>query len=80
MGARTKAIRVTAVVEDIAGQLAQVTKAIADAGGNFVSFGQFSGNDPTTKVLTFKVAGLKKEEVKKALSKIVKKFWDVRLS
>ncbi len=78
MGARTKGIRVTAVVSDAPGQLAKITKAIADAGGNFISFGQFAGNDPSTKVLTFKVAGLKKEDVKKVLTKFVEKFWDVR--
>jgi acetoin utilization protein AcuB len=80
MGARTKAIRVTAVIDDEPGQLAKVTKAIAEAGGNFVSFGMFSGDDPTTKVLTFKVAGIKKDDVKKVLAKVVKKFWDVRQS
>lgn len=80
MGARTKAIRVTAAVDDVPGQLAKVTKAIAEAGGNFISFGMFSGDDPSTKVLTFKVAGLKREDVKKALANVVKKFWDVRLS
>jgi acetoin utilization protein AcuB len=80
MGARTKGIRVTAEISDEAGQLAKITKAIADAGGNFISFGQFSGDDPSSKVLTFKVAGLKKEEVKKALLKVVQKFWDVRQS
>ncbi len=80
MGARTKGIRVTAVIDDQAGQLAKITKAIADAGGNFISFGQFSGDDPATKVLTFKVAGIKKDDVKNVLSKFVKKFWDVRQS
>ena len=80
MGARTKGIRVAAVIDDQAGQLAKVTKAIADAGGNFISFGQFSGEDPSTKVLTFKVAGIKKDDVKKVLAEIVKKFWDVRQS
>ncbi len=80
MGAREKAIRVSALVEDKPGQLAKVTKAIADAGGNFVSFGMFSGPDTGTKILTFKVAGLKKEDVKNALEKVVKKFWDIRLS
>ncbi|MDD2921257.1 MAG: CBS and ACT domain-containing protein [Anaerolineales bacterium] len=80
MGARTKAIRVTAAIDDMPGQLAKVTKAIAEAGGNFISFGMFSGDDPSTKVLTFKVAGIKKEDVKKSLEKVIKKFWDVRLS
>ena len=80
MGARTKAIRVTAEIEDHPGQLAKITKAIAEEGGNFVSFGQFSGTDPSTKILTFKIAGIKKDNVQKALSKYVKKFWDIRQS
>lgn len=80
MGARTKGIRVTAEIEDTPGTLAKVTRAIADAGGDFISFGQFAGKDPSTKVLTFKVAGLKKDAVQKALTKHVKKFWDIRQS
>lgn len=80
MGARTKGIRVTAEIEDHPGQLAAITKAIADEGGNFISFGQFSGNDPTSKILTFKIAGVKKDNVQKALTKFVKKFWDIRQS
>ncbi len=80
MGAREKAIRVSALVEDKPGQLAKVTKAIADAGGNFVSFGIFSGPDTSSKMLTFKVAGMKKETVKAALDKVVKKFRDIRQS
>lgn len=80
MGARTKAIRVTAEIDDKPGTLAKVTKAISDAGGNFISFGQFSGDDTASKIITFKVAGLKKEEITKTLAKAVKKFWDVRQS
>lgn len=80
MGARDKGIRVTATVEEKPGELAKVTKAIAGAGGNFISFGFFDGDDPTTKVLTFKVAGMKKEDVRKALGDVVKKFWDIRQS
>lgn len=78
MGARDKALRVTASVDDKPGVLAKVTKAIADAGGNFVSFGFFSGEDASTKTLTFKVEGIKKEEIKKVLGNAVRKFWDVR--
>ena len=78
MGARDKGIRVTAIIDNKPGQLARVTKAIADAGGNFISFGFFAGEDLSTKILTFKVEGMKKDEVRKALAKIVKKFWDLR--
>ena len=80
MGARTKGIRITAEIDDTPGTLAKITKAIAEAGGDFISFGQFSGNDPSTKVLTFKVSGLKKDAIKKVLTKHVKKFWDIRQS
>ncbi|MFN8398597.1 MAG: CBS and ACT domain-containing protein [Anaerolineales bacterium] len=80
MGARTKALRVTAEIDDKPGTLAKLTKAVSDAGGNFISFGQFSGEDTASKILTFKVAGLKKDDVTKALSKVVKKFWDIRQS
>ncbi len=80
MGARDKGIRVTATIEEKPGELAKVTHAIAKAGGNFVSFGFFDGDDPTTKILTFKVDGMKKEDVRKTLKDVVKKFWDIRQS
>ena len=78
MGARTKGIRVAAIAEDHPGQLAMITKAVADAGGNFISFGQFATEDGKTVIVTFKVAEMKLEDVKKALTKVVVKFVDVR--
>lgn len=78
MGARDKGIRVTALVKNQRGQLAKITKAISDAGGDFVAFGQFAGEDPGTQLLTFKVAGLKKDQVKKAIWHIAQEVWDIR--
>jgi acetoin utilization protein AcuB len=78
MGAREKGIRVTALIEDEPGTLARITKAIADAGGNFVAFGQFVGEDVNTRVLTFKVNGMDQAQVKKALAPLIKKIWDIR--
>ncbi len=80
MGARIKALRVTALVEDKPGQLAKVTKAIANAGGNFLSFGMFAGPDASTRLITFKVEGMSRDAVSKALTNVVKKFWDIRQS
>jgi acetoin utilization protein AcuB len=80
MGARQKATRVTALVKDKPGVLADITKAIAASGGNFISFGVFSGDDVNKKVVTFKVDGIKTPEIKKALKDIVIKFWDIRIS
>jgi acetoin utilization protein AcuB len=80
MGARQKAIRVTASIEDKPGQLARLTKAIAHSGGNFISFGMFSGADANSRVVTFKVEGMKKNTIKEVLEPIVVKFWDIRQS
>jgi acetoin utilization protein AcuB len=80
MGARQKAIRVTAAIPDKKGELAKVTRAIATAGGNFLSFGMFSGPDSSSRILTFKVDGLDVKAIKKVLGKIVIKFWDIRRS
>ncbi len=79
MGARAKALRVTVQILDQPGTLAQITKAVADAGGNFISFGLFSGNDTASRIVTFKVAGMKEKDVSAALKNVVKKIWDIRL-
>jgi len=78
MGARTSGISITAVAEDHPGQLAKITKAIADAGGNFISFGQFASSDAKTVIVTMKVAEMKIEAVRKALAKVVVKLIDIR--
>ncbi len=78
MGARDKGVRVTALIQNKHGALAKITKAIADAGGDFISFGQFTGEDPNTKLITFKTAGLTKNQVKKVIWGIVKEVWDIR--
>lgn len=78
MGAREKGVRVSALVEDKPGQLLKVSKAVTDAGGNFISFGVFAGPDISVKLITFKVAGVKKDDLKKVLEKAVKKFVDIR--
>jgi len=78
MGAREKGVRVTALIDEKPGQLAKITNAIADLGGNFIAFGQFTGEDPSNRLVTFKVTGLKKEAVTKAISAIAKEVWDIR--
>ena len=78
MGARQKALRVTATIAERPGELAKVTKAISSQGGDFIAFGMFSGPDANSRVITFKVEGIKKEKVKEVLGDIVLKFWDLR--
>ncbi len=78
LGAREPGIRVTALIEDEPGQLAHITEAIASKKGNFISFGQFTSENPELKILTFKVKGLTKDEVKDAINPVVKKILDIR--
>ncbi len=78
MGARERGVRVTALIEDKPGMLAELTRSIAEAGGNFIAFGQFVGEDVNTRTVTFKVNGLNLAQVKKAISDHVKKTWDIR--
>jgi acetoin utilization protein AcuB len=80
MGARQKATRVTVTIPDQPGELAKITRAIANNGGDFISFGIFSGPDAQSRVVTFKAQGIKKERIREVLHDIVLKFWDIRQS
>lgn len=80
MGARQKAIRVTATILDHPGELARVAKAVSNNGGDFIAFGMFSGPDTNSRVITFKVQGMKKEKIKEVLGKIVLTLSDIRQS
>ena len=78
MGAREKGVRVTALIDEKPGQLAIITKEVADMGGNFIAFGQFTGEDPSNRIVTIKVTGVKKEDLKKKILEVAKEVWDVR--
>jgi len=79
MGARDTGVMVTALIQEERGQLARITQAITEAGGNFISFGQFSGDSPSNRVITFKVNLLNEEVVTQAISPWVNKLIDVRI-
>jgi acetoin utilization protein AcuB len=78
MGARELGVRVTVLVSDKPGQLANLTQVIANLGGNIIAFGQFTGEDPSNRLVTFKVSGLKESTVQKEIGSIVEKLIDVR--
>jgi len=78
MGARDIGVRVTALVHEERGQLARLTQAIANAGGNFLAFGQFSGEDSTNRLVTFKVEGLDQAQVKEIIEPLVETLVDIR--
>jgi acetoin utilization protein AcuB len=78
MGAREQGIRVSALMPEIQGQLAKLTGTLSALGGNFISFGVFTGEDPSNRMVTFKIAGLKMDEVERAIKPLVISIKDIR--
>jgi len=78
MGARKEGVRATIQAQDKPGELAKITQAIAQNGGNFISLGTFYGEDPESRTITFKVVGLDKEEVAEILKSVGEQIRDIR--
>ena len=78
MGAREPGVRVTALIPEQRGQLAKLTQAVASEGGNFVAFGQFTGETTASRLLTFKIDGLTEEKVKAIIEPFVLNIIDIQ--
>lgn len=78
MGARETAVRLTAIVPDVLGELDKLTHAIAEAGGSFISFGQFNGDEDDNRIVTFKVSGLDESQTRQLIDPLVEKIIDLR--
>lgn len=78
LGAREEGVRVTAMIPEKPGMLASITQKIAKAGGNFIAFGQFKGQDVASFLLTFKVEGLNEKQVRELLDPVVLRITDIR--
>jgi acetoin utilization protein AcuB len=79
MGARKVGVRVTLLVQEQLGKLAKITQAITQNGGNFIAFGVFSGEDPTTRTVTFKLEGLDENQTKILMEELGEKILDIRV-
>ena len=79
MGARERGVRVTFLIEEKPGQLAAISKAVADLGGNFVAFGQFAGEDPSSRLITFKVQDISEVQVRQIVETYGIKLVDLRV-
>lgn len=77
-GARQVGLRVTALVADRKGALAELSQAVAAAGGNFISFGSFAGESSANRTITFKVTGIEAESLKALLEPLIIKLIDLR--
>ena len=68
--AREKGLRITLECPDKAGELAKITKAVADDGGYISACGTFHLEDTTKSGITLKVRNVDRETLINALSKI----------
>lgn len=79
MGARQRGVRASVVVPNQAGEIAELSQAIFQAGGNIIALGTFSGDDPSTSQLTFKVAGVEEPALRDVLEPLALQVKDVRI-
>jgi len=78
LGARDQGVRLSMLVSDQPGILADITRAIADMGGNIVSLGTFLGEDPTNRLITVKVADVAEDQFVAEMEHLVLKVTDAR--
>ena len=78
MSARQEGVRVTALVQNRPGELDVLTHAIAEAGGDFLSMGTFSGESSANRTVTFKVRNLEEDTIRELIIPHVEKVVDIR--
>ena len=78
MGARDPGVRLTLLCPEHRGQLAALTGAVAELGGNIISLGTFWGKDATNALITMKVAGVDKDKLAETVKPYVLELIDVR--
>ncbi|HUW13576.1 MAG TPA: CBS and ACT domain-containing protein [Anaerolineae bacterium] len=79
LGARSEGVRLSMLVPEAKGILADLTAEIARLGGNILSLGTFYGEEPSNVQITVKVEGVDKEELLEALEGIAVEILDVRV-
>lgn len=77
-GTRQSGLRATILLPEHPGEIAQLSSAIAGAGGNIISLGTFPGDDPTNALLTIKVDGMDAETLRRVSEPLVNEVIDVR--
>ena len=78
LGARDMGVRLSMLVPEQPGILADITRAIADMGGNIVSLGTFLGEDPTNRLITVKVADVPEDKLVAEMKTLALEIEDAR--
>ena len=79
LGARKRGVRLSLLVPEAKGVLAELTTEIARLGGNIISLGTFYGEDPSNAKITVKVEDVSQEDLLRALKGIAVEILDARV-
>jgi acetoin utilization protein AcuB len=77
-GARERGLRAAVLVPDAPGQLAKLTKAIFDIGGNILALGTFLGESSENREVMVKVDEVSASALQAAMEPVVERFVDLR--
>jgi acetoin utilization protein AcuB len=78
LGARDSGVRITALIANTPGELARLTKAVYEAGGNILALGTFQGESTGNYGVTLKVSDVKLPALKEAVESVVERLVDIR--
>ena len=78
LGAREKGLRLTVRIPERMGEIARITTAIAQLGGNLLALGSFLGDDPTTAIVTVKVVNVPADQLEAAMQELGLEILDTR--
>jgi acetoin utilization protein AcuB len=78
LGARSDGVRLSVMIKDEPGGIANIAGAIRDAGGNIVALVTTAGDAPGYGQVTMKVQGVPLEKLSKAVWPFVEKVIDIR--
>jgi len=79
LGVRERGVRMTMLIPERKGMLAEITAEVARLGGNIVALGMFQGQDPAAnRLVTIKVADVPQDKLLAALKPLVIEIIDSR--
>ena len=80
LGARENGIRLAALVPNVLGELAQLTKAIFEIGGNVLSLSTFLGENSENREVVIKISGASADVITEAIHPFVERIVDIRVT
>lgn len=76
--AREPGIRISAMIKNVPGTLAQVTQKIYEAGGNIIALGTYQGENTESSGVVLKVNEIDQSKCESAIEAVVERVVDIR--